>query len=145
MATRAEIRQKKIDEALSFLYKIKSGEITQEQHAKMQEEWAKQREINLFKKRSKSLITLAIKGYKDDSETAEFIGCTHLNYLIHLSKQFVKGMNFDNKCDWEVDHIIPISTAKTKDEILVLSKFTNLRPLWRKDNRKKCAKKLFLI
>lgn len=145
MATRAEIRQAKVDEVLSFLYKIKSGEITSEQLAKMQDEWALEREINLFRARAKALVTAAIKGYEDDSETAEFIGCTHLNYMIHLSRQFHKGMNFDNKCDWEVDHIIPISSAKTKDEILVLSKFTNLRPLWRKDNRKKHSKRLFLI
>ena len=145
MATRAEIRQAKVDAVLSFLYKIKSGEISKEEHQKMQEEWALEREINLFRGRAKALVTLAIKGYQDDSEAAELIGCNHLNYMLHLSRQFPKGMNFDNKCDWEVDHIIPISSAKTKEEIQVLSKYTNLRPLWRKDNRKKSHKNLFLI
>lgn len=145
MATREEIRQAKKDAVLSFLYKLKSGEISKEEHEKMQQEWALEREINLFRKRSKALVTLAIKGFDDNSETAELIGCSHLSYMVHLSRQFLKGMSFDNKFDWEVDHIIPISTAKTKDEILVLSKFTNLRPLWRKDNRKKSAKILHLI
>jgi hypothetical protein len=138
-------RQAKVNEILDFLRKVKNGEISEQEFEEMQEGWAKEREINLFCTKAKALISNAIKGYEDNSETAEFIGCSYVHYMVHLSKQFVKGMNFDNKKDWEVDHIIPISSAKTKDEILVLSKFTNLRPLWRKDNRKKHSKKLFLI
>lgn len=138
-------RQAKVDEVLTFLRKIESGEISQEQLAKMQDEWAQEKEINLFKTRAKALVGLAIKGYEDNSETAELIGCTYASYMLHLNKQFAKGMSFENKCDWEVDHIVPISLSKTTEEIKVLSKFTNLRPLWRKDNRKKHAKNLFLI
>lgn len=145
MATREENRQAKKEEILDFLRKIHSGVISKAEHEKMQEEWAFERQTNLFKSRAKALVTLAIKGYADDSETAELIGCSHLHYMVHLSRQFAKGMNFENKCDWEVDHIIPVSSAKTIEEIQVLSKFTNLRPLWRKDNRQKHAKKLFLI
>ena len=145
MATREQIREAKKQEVLDFLKKIHNGEISKAEHEKMQKEWALEREINLFRCRAKALVTLAIKGFKDDSETAELIGCNYLNYMLHLNRQFSKRMNFDNKKDWEVDHIIPISSAKTKEEIMVLSKYTNLRPLWRKDNRKKSYKKLFLI
>jgi hypothetical protein len=140
-----EKRQAKIDEVLNFLYKIKSGEISQSELEVMQEEWALQKKIGRYMSSSRGLITRAISGYEDDSESAELIGCTYVYYMAHLSRQFVKGMSFENKCDWEVDHIIPISSAKTIEEIQVLSKFTNLRPLWRKDNRKKHSKKLFLI
>ena len=145
MATREEKRQAKVDEILLFLRKIKNGEISQLELEKMQEEWALQKKIGRYMHRSKGLISKAISGYENDSELAELIGCTYVYYMAHLSRQFVKGMNFENKCDWEVDHIIPISSAKTIEEIQVLSKFTNLRPLWRKDNRKKHSKKLFLI
>jgi hypothetical protein len=145
MATREEHRQAKVDEVLNFLYKIKSGEISQSELEVMQEEWALQKKIGRYMSRTRGLITRAISGYEDDSESAELIGCTYVYYMAHLSRQFVKGMSFENKCDWEVDHIIPISSAKTIEEIQVLSKFTNLRPLWRKDNRRKHSKKLFLI
>ena len=145
MATREEHRQAKVDEVLSFLYKIKNGEISQSELEVMQEEWAEQKKIGRYMSRSKGLISRAISGYENDSESAELIGCTYVYYMAHLSRQFVKGMSFENKCDWEVDHIIPMSSAKTIEEIQVLSKFTNLRPLWRKDNRKKHSKKLFLI
>jgi hypothetical protein len=145
MATREENRQAKKEEVLDFLRKIHNGVISKAEHEKMQEEWAFEKQTNLFKSRAKALVTLAIKGYVDDSETAELIGCSHLHYMVHLSRQFHKGMSFDNKNEWEVDHIIPISSAKTKEEILVLSKFTNLQPLWRKNNRQKHSKRLYLI
>ena len=121
-----EKRQAKIDEILNFLYKIKSGEISQLELEVMQEEWALQKKIGRYMSSSRGLITRAISGYEDDSESAELIGCTYVYYMAHLSRQFVKGMSFENKCDWEVDHIIPISSAKTIEEIQVLSKFTNL-------------------
>jgi hypothetical protein len=46
---------------------------------------------------------------------------------------------------WHIDHIVPISSAKTIAEIHVLAKYTNLRPLWQKDNKFKHAKNIYLI
>ena len=35
---------------------------------------------------------------------------------------------------WDIDHIKPISSAKTKEEIIKLNHYTNLRPLCSKEN-----------
>ena len=140
-----EIIQKKIDEILDFLHKAKNGEIPKWQLEEMQENWAKEKEINLFRTKAKRLVSLAINGFMDDSETSELLGCNYVNYMVHLSKQFDKKMSFENKKLWEVDHICPISKAMTIDEIKVLSKFTNLRPLWKSHNRKKSSKDLYLL
>jgi hypothetical protein len=43
-------------------------------------------------------------------------------------------MNCENRKDWQIDHIIPISLAKNEDELILLNHYTNLRPLWLKDN-----------
>ena len=145
MATREQKRQAKLDEIIDFINKVKNGQISDVELAKMQEEWADQKKIGRYMHHCKGLISRAISGYENDSESAELIGCTYVYYMAHLSRQFVKNMNFENKCDWEVDHIIPMSSAKTIEEIQVLSKFTNLRPLWRKNNRQKHFKRLYLI
>lgn len=43
-------------------------------------------------------------------------------------------MNWDNRSEWHIDHIIPISFGENKDEILMLNHYSNLRPMWSKDN-----------
>ena len=54
----------------------------------------------------------------------------------HLEKQFTSGMNWNNNTlhGWHVDHIIPLSSAKTLDDVERLCHYTNLQPLWAKDN-----------
>jgi hypothetical protein len=54
----------------------------------------------------------------------------------HLENQFQSGMNWKTygKYGWHIDHIIPLSSAKTEKELYKLCHYTNLQPLWAKDN-----------
>lgn len=36
---------------------------------------------------------------------------------------------------WDIDHIIPTSSAKTEEEVVKLNHYTNLQPLCSKINR----------
>jgi hypothetical protein len=67
----------------------------------------------------------------------------------HLERQFVPGMSWDNRSDWHIDHIVPLAsfTFKSADdpEFRAAWALTNLRPLWKADNLKKNAQRLFLI
>lgn len=58
----------------------------------------------------------------------------------HLEKQFTEGMSWENYGDWHVDHIIPLSSAKTQEDLVVLCHHTNLQPLWAEENLRKGAK-----
>ena len=66
-------------------------------------------------------------------------------YAKHLSKQFYnhpktgEKMTFDNHGlhGWHLDHIIPLSTAKTEEDIIKLCHYTNLQPLWAEENLSK--------
>jgi hypothetical protein len=71
--------------------------------------------------------------------TYTIIGCTPEELKIHLEKQFQIGMSWENQgfYGWHIDHIIPLSSAKTEEEIYKLCHYTNLQPLWWWDNLKK--------
>ena len=73
--------------------------------------------------------------YKNNS-VIEFIGC-ELDFLKdYIASKFEPGMTWDNygKYGWHVDHIYPLSLAKTAAELEKLCHYTNLQPLWAKDN-----------
>jgi hypothetical protein len=77
------------------------------------------------------------KGVTKKSKTFEIIGCSPEFLKEYLEKQFKGGMCWDNRNEWHIDHIIPLSSAKTEEDIYRLSYYTNLQPLWTEDNIRK--------
>jgi hypothetical protein len=77
-------------------------------------------------------------------ETISLIGCQLEILIEHLESKFLTGMTWENygKGGWHIDHIAPLSSAKNEDEIYPLCNYTNLQPLWEKDNLKKSNKVL---
>lgn len=73
--------------------------------------------------------------------TQEIIGCTYEELKLHIEKQFIEGMTWDNYGidGWHVDHIKPLAAADSEEEIVRLNHYTNLQPLWALDNLKKGA------
>lgn len=72
------------------------------------------------------------------------LGTTIENFKKHLESHFEPWMNWDNygkykvntfNYGWDIDHIIPTSTATTIEEIYKLNHYTNLKPLCSKVNR----------
>jgi len=70
----------------------------------------------------------------------DIVGCSPQFLKEHLEKQFIGGMSWENQGDWHIDHIIPLSSAKTEEEVYKLCHYTNLQPLWAEDNLKKGTK-----
>lgn len=73
--------------------------------------------------------------------TQEIIGCTYEELKLHIEKQFIEGMTWDNygADGWHIDHIKPLAVANSEEEIISLNHYTNLQPLWALDNLKKGA------
>jgi hypothetical protein len=59
-----------------------------------------------------------------------------------LEKQFTKGMNWKNYGKWHIDHIKPCASfdLSLEHEQKLCFHFTNLQPLWAKDNIRKSDK-----
>ena len=85
------------------------------------------------------LIRLSIKreGYSKKTKTYQILGCTFNQFKSYIESKFEHWMTWDNygKYDgsigygWEFDHIIPVSSAKTEEELLKLNHYSNLQPL----------------
>ena len=95
---------------------------------------------------NKDKLHLEIYGKKINKEnkTLELIGCSPQELRNHIEKYFRKGMSWENYGidTWHIDHIRPLSLAKSWDDIvrLKLMHYTNLRPLWAKENLQKSDK-----
>jgi hypothetical protein len=68
------------------------------------------------------------------------LGATLETTKAHIEAQFHPGMSWGNYGQWHVDHIIPLASAKTAEELVALCHHTNLQPLWAEDNLRKGAK-----
>lgn len=83
--------------------------------------------------------TLRRSGFTKRSRALEILGCTWDELKRHFERQFLKGMSWGNRELWHIDHIVPIASAITEEDVIRLNHFTNLRPIWAKDNLSKGA------
>ena len=92
----------------------------------------------------RSRINKALNGaYKVDSIIGN-LGCTPNDLKKHLENQFKEGMTWDNYGlkGWHMDHIKPLDIFNLQniDQFKKACHYTNLQPLWAKDNLSKGAK-----
>jgi hypothetical protein len=87
----------------------------------------------------RSMISTYIKsnGIKKTRRSEEIIGCSFIELKSHIELKFIEGMSWENYGLWHIDHIIPISYAKSEVEIYKLNHYSNFQPLWAKDNLSK--------
>lgn len=106
-------------------------------------EYVREREQydTLFKliSRTRLLISASLKnnGYKKNDKIEILLGCTFKQFQAHIENHFTEGMNWNNQGEWHLDHIIPVSSATNEIELIKLNHYSNLRPLWAKDNLEK--------
>jgi hypothetical protein len=64
----------------------------------------------------------------------------------HLERQFTKSMSWENYGEvWEIDHVVPVDSFDLPREVAVCWALTNLRPLTKKQNRRKSFLRTHLI
>jgi hypothetical protein len=92
-------------------------------------------------------VATALKraGFIKKQSSLKIVGCTPSELKRHIELQFLPGMSWLNRSEWHVDHIVPLSSAASEEELLALCHFTNLRPIWAKENLKKSSHRTHLI
>ena len=92
-------------------------------------------------KNLRTRITYAFKNKKfiKEEETIKMLGCDFEFLIKHIESLFSEGMNWNNYGikGWHIDHIKPISLGRNYEEMCSLNHYTNLQPLWAKENIRK--------
>ena len=143
-------KKKEYDKQYRIVNKEKRNEYkkaySQENRKKINQYYTDRKKIDpLFKLshlvRCRIYVFLKLKNINKSNKTFDIVGCSPKFLKEYIEKQFTDGMS------WElignsihIDHIVPLSSANTEEEIYKLCHYTNLQPLWSKDNLSKGCK-----
>jgi hypothetical protein len=98
--------------------------------------------ISKLKNSLRSRINELMNKKYNNPRTTNLVGCDYEFLINYIESKFINGMSWDNYgyYGWHLDHIIPLSSAKTEEELCKLFHYTNLQPLWAEDNLRKSNK-----
>jgi hypothetical protein len=88
-------------------------------------------------------LSLTNNGYSKNTKSYDIIGISFDELLLYFEGLFENWMTWDNygkyngeySYGWDIDHKVPLSSAKNEEEIIKLNHYTNLQPLCGKINR----------
>lgn len=104
------------------------------------------KQSNRIKLRLASRIRVALKSTnnKKTCNTMDYIGCSISDLKSYISNKFTEGMTWENygSKGWHIDHILPCASFDLTDpeQQKKCFHFTNLQPLWAKENLSKGSK-----
>lgn len=92
--------------------------------------------------RSRIRNAIKSKGGFKGQKTLEMIGCSADHLKAWLTFFFQPGMSWENYGEWHIDHVRPCAhfDLTNPDQQKECFNYTNLQPLWGKDNLKKGAR-----
>ena len=113
--------------------------------------WVKEKRKTDNKFKISTSITALLRNYLSrkniikNKKTLEVINCSWEEFKKHIESQFESWMSWENygnacetlqpNCSWDLDHIIPVSYAKTEEEVYLLNHWSNFQPLCSFKNR----------
>lgn len=128
------------------------NKLNKEKHAKHQAKWRSlNRELDIarstkrlekvehrIKSRLRSRLRDAIKNNQKSGSAVRDLGCSIAEFKLYIESKFQPGMGWDNwsVSGWHLDHIEPLDKFDLTDpeQLKKACHYTNLQPLWAKDN-----------
>ena len=121
----------------------RTSPVAKAQRAKYRKRRKNQDALFAMKERARKTIadSFSRRGYAKNSKTQEIIGCDWQVFVKHLFKTWEDnyGTVYAGE-EYHIDHIVPLSTASTEDEVTKLCHYTNLQLLKPEDNLSKSNK-----
>ena len=90
--------------------------------------------------RSRLYTSTKLGGYVKTKNTLSLIGCKPNFFKKYIENQFEDGMDWDNRSNWHIDHIIPINFFQKYFDYsdIRIQKlcwhYSNFQPMWAKNN-----------
>lgn len=86
------------------------------------------------------------RGFRKNSKTEEILGISFSGFKDYIESLFEPWVNWENRGGlnitaadigkkWDLEHSIPLSSAKTEEDLLNLCHYTNIRPMCSYTNR----------
>lgn len=125
-------------------WKIKNPTYDRDRHRKRRDSGE---QFYILKSNIRNLIrgSFKRKHSKKARLTIQILGCSIQEFIKHIESQFLPWMSWDNmgnkcnppdyNCSWDLDHIVPISCAKTDEDVYKLNHWSNFQPLCSRINR----------
>jgi len=115
-------------------YQVRRGRAIHKERYKNDPQYCLRRKLQAMLRSS-----LKRNSVKKNAKTVELLGCSLLDFQLHLESLFSEGMSWENKNLWEIDHKRPIATYDLTDlnQQKQCFHFSNLQPLWKHENRDK--------
>lgn len=83
------------------------------------------------------------RGFLKNKNTENILGISYTDFYKYLESKFEPWMTWENygkyngefNYGWDIDHIIPLISSTSIEEVIALNHYTNLQPLCSKINR----------
>jgi len=129
--------------------KIEYRALNRDKIRNKQREYFKKRRKNdflfLLRRNISTLIRNCFKNknHTKKSKASSIIDCSFEEFKSYIESKWESWMSWDNygkyngefKFGWDLDHIIPVCSAVTENELIKLNHYTNFQPLCSKINR----------
>lgn len=138
------------------IYYLKNKEKILKQNNRYQKERKQYDPLYKLSRNLRIIISKQFKnnGYTKTSRTHEILGCSYEFFINNIKAQWLLPQNLDENGQvwmnwtnygkykkniqyygWDIDHIVPLSSAENEEELLKLCVYTNLQPLCSYVNR----------
>jgi hypothetical protein len=116
-------------------YRRDNAEKINEYHKKYVRKRVKADPIFKIKRTVRNEISNAFRYLNKSKRSEQLLGCTLGEFVKYIEGMLKPGMTLENHGKWHLDHIIPLASASTKEEIEKLCHYKNYQPLWALDNK----------
>lgn len=122
-------------------YARKYSEENKEAIAERMRKYREENPLQSFTRNSIQRIEKAVGDERIERAEVE-LGYTQEEFKEHIESLFEDGMSWENRSEWHIDHIVPVSwwLSEGITEVSMINALINLQPLWASDNLSKSNK-----